>query len=65
MIPTVILPVIEQVLRLVNNLIEGTPIEQRRATALGWYQATWPLVAWAIPKETREQIEKIMSEVKP
>ena len=63
MIAAPILAVIEQVLRLINNLIEGTPMEQRRATALGWYKATWPLVAWAIPEATRVQIEEIMKGV--
>jgi hypothetical protein len=65
MIPAAVLSVIEQILRLINNLIEGTPMEQRRATALGWYRATWPLVAWAIPADTRKQIEEIMSQVQP
>jgi hypothetical protein len=63
MIPAAVLSVIEQVLRLINNLIEGTPMEQRRAVALGWYSATWPLVAWAIPADTRKQIEEIMAKV--
>lgn len=63
MISLPILAVIEQVLRLINNLIEGTPMEQRRANAIGWYKATWPLVAWAIPVETRKQIEEIMAKV--
>ena len=60
-----ILALIEQVLRLINNLIEGTPLEQRRAAAIAWYHATWPLVSWAIPADTRKQVEQIMSEVKP
>ena len=65
MIPAAVLSIIEQVLRLINNLIEGTPMEQRRAVALGWYRATWPLVAWAIPADTRAQIEAIMATVEP
>ncbi len=63
MIALPVLAVIEQVLRLINNLIEGTPMEQRRATALGWYAATWPLVAWAIPPDIRKQVEDIMAKV--
>ena len=65
MIPAAVLSVIEQVLRLINNLIEGTPMEQRRAVALGWYRVTWPLLAWAIPEAQRKQIEELMATVEP
>jgi hypothetical protein len=58
-----IIALIEQILRLINLLIEGTPIEQRRATAIAWFHATWPFVSWALPADIRKQVEEIMARV--
>jgi len=59
-----IIALIEQVLKLICLLLEGTPIEQRRAASIAWFHTTWPLVAWAIPEEPRKQVEQIMADVK-
>ena len=55
--------VIEWGLRLIVLLIEGIPPELRRASALSWYYAWWPIVKIGLNKEQREQIEKIMIDV--
>lgn len=54
----------EQLLKLFNLLIEGMPIEQRRANALIWFHLTWPIVAPLIPLEDRKAIEEAISKVK-
>lgn len=38
-----VLPLITETLKLVNLLIEGTPIEQRQAQARVWFLTWWPL----------------------
>ena len=38
-----IVPLIEQILRLVNNLLEGTPVEIRQANATTWFFLWWPI----------------------
>ncbi len=43
MITLAVLPLITEALKLVNLLIEGTPIEQRQAQARIWFAAWWPL----------------------
>ena len=44
MIPIAIVALITEALKLVNNLIEGVPVEQRQAQARVWFLATWPIV---------------------
>ena len=57
--------VIEWLLRLICLLIEGVPIEQRRATAVAWFWMWWPLVKGAIKnKDHQAQIESLMNSVK-
>jgi len=53
-----------QILRLINNLIEGCPIEERRAFAIMWYGATWPLIKGLFPKATQDAVEAAMAGVK-
>lgn len=65
MIPTILIPLAVEILRLVNNLIEGTPLEQRRANSIIWYQTTWPLVKGLLPPATQAAIEAAMVDVKP
>jgi len=43
-IPIAVLALITEALKLVNNLIEGIPVEQRQAQAKVWFLATWPMV---------------------
>lgn len=56
------LGVIEAALRLACLLIEGTPMEQRRATALAWWALWWPLgkLILARQPEVIKQIDAIM-----
>lgn len=35
--------IVEQILRLVNNLLEGTPPAIRQANAITWFFMWWPL----------------------
>lgn len=57
--------VIEWALRLICLIIEGVPIEQRRATAMQWFYIWWPLGKLLVPKEYHTQIESIMKNIKP
>lgn len=43
MITTMILPLVTEALKLVNLLIEGTPLDQRQAQARVWFLTWWPL----------------------
>jgi hypothetical protein len=53
--------VIEQALKLAILLIEGTPPEQRRAQALTWWHAWWPIVkVFVRDEEARHKIEEMM-----
>lgn len=52
--------VIEQILRLVNNLLEARPVEQREAEARIWFAVWWPLVRIGLKPEQVTQIEKLM-----
>lgn len=53
---------IEAVCRLVTTILEGIPVEQRRATALSWFWMWWPVTKRFLNKEQQEQIERIMQE---
>lgn len=65
----IILPIIlliTEALKLVNNLIEGVPVEQRQAEALRWYIMWWPLnkriLKWmGTPDDTIVLIENLTS----
>lgn len=64
MIPTIYLAFITEVVKLVNNILEGIPVEQRKANSIIWFNTTWPLVKHMFPKETQDQITAIMQGVK-
>jgi len=57
--------VIEELLKLIRLIIEGVPIEQRRAEAVKWFYLWWPLSKLLVPKEYHAQIESIMKSIKP
>ena len=59
MTPLVVIALIEQAIRLVNNIIEGTPMEQRRAIALAAGAMLKPLVWPFLPDETKAEIDKL------
>lgn len=43
MIPIAVLALVTEALKLINNLIEGVPVELRQAEALHWFATFWPL----------------------
>ena len=51
---------IEQALRLVNNLLESRPPSQREADARIWFAIWWPIVKVFLPADTQAQVEKLM-----
>lgn len=62
--------IIVEALRLLNNLLEGIPVQQRQAEAIKWFWLTWPLgkrfLKWSgAPDEAISQIEGIMGGGKP
>lgn len=62
----VIIPLIEQILKLVNNLLEGTPVEIRQANAVTWFFMWWPLGKRILQRNgfTAEEIAQIEANVK-
>jgi len=64
MLPDAIIALITETLRLINNIIEGTPIEQRKANSIIAYNMVWPIYKGLLPSETVTQIEEIMKGVK-
>lgn len=64
MIPDTYIALATEILRLINNILEGTPIEQRKANAILWFNGTWPLVKGLFPEATQKQIEEIMKGIK-
>lgn len=62
---TALLPVIEAGLRLSALIIEGIPVEQRRAQSLIWFHLWWPatkllLKAAKAPDDVIDAIEAAM-----
>lgn len=60
MTPLVILGVIEQALRVFNNITEGKSLEQRQAEALIGFSILKPLVWPFLPKEVKEAVNALM-----
>jgi hypothetical protein len=56
----ILLGVIEQALRLVNNLLEARPPEQRQAEALVWFRMWWPVTKRFLPHDAAVDVENIM-----
>jgi hypothetical protein len=59
-----VLPLITETLKMVNLLLEGVSVEQRRAQSLAWFWATWPvfrlvLAAIKVPPEELTRIEAL------
>jgi hypothetical protein len=57
------LGLIEQALRLVNNILEGTPIEIRRATAIAWWGIWESVIMATASKETQDRIRATLGVV--
>jgi len=61
---------ITEILRLLNNLLEGTPIEQRIVQAKIWFWSTWPITKFFLklggtPANVIDAIEQQMKETGP
>jgi hypothetical protein len=54
----VFIPLITEGLKLINNILEGTPIEVRKAHALAWWAAWEPVVLGTIKSEAIKQAIK-------
>jgi hypothetical protein len=54
------LGLIEQIIRLINNLLEARPPEQRAAEAKLWFWKWWPLLKIGLKADQAEEIERIM-----
>jgi len=62
MIPTVvILELVKEALRLINNIIEGKPIEQRNAEALILFELAKPLFWPLLSEDARKMVDGLMS----
>ena len=55
-----IFTLIEQILRLINNLLEGVPVELRRAQAIVWGEVTVNL----LPAKYRPAIQEALDSLK-
>jgi hypothetical protein len=40
--PLLILTLLAEALKLINLILEGVPVEQRRAQSIAWFWLTWP-----------------------
>ncbi|HET6454349.1 MAG TPA: hypothetical protein VFI02_08090 [Armatimonadota bacterium] len=60
MTPLAVIGLIEQVLKLVNNIIEGKSLEQRQAEALIAWNIFRPLIWPFLPDEVRVEVAKLM-----
>jgi len=58
-----LLPIIHQALRLVNNLVESEPVELRRARAVIWFEISKPLWWWMVPEDKRTVIEQLITAI--
>lgn len=70
MMPIVLLSVIAEGLKLANTILEGVPVDQRRAQAMAWFWLTWPILKpWlkvaGTPDDAIAQIEALMKGTKP
>lgn len=48
MIPLALIPLITEVLKLINNLLEGVSVSQRQAEARIWFIFWWPKTKWIL-----------------
>ncbi len=56
--------IIEYALKLACLILEGIPVEQRRASAVQWFWMWWPLTKNMLKPEQQKQVEEIMQEAK-
>lgn len=63
MLPETAAQLVIKILDLVIKLLDGVPVEQRRAQAIAWFWTWWPVSKIFLKKEQEEQIEKIMRSI--
>jgi hypothetical protein len=60
MTPLIVVSLITEALRLINNIIEGKSPELRQAEALVGWALFKPIVWPLLPEETKREITKLM-----
>jgi len=55
--------IVEQALKLINNLLEGTPPEVRFKQAQIWFELWRPILVAFIPEDRRETLAKVLEQV--
>ena len=58
-----LLPLIHEVVRLINNLIESEPIEMRQVKSVVIFRAARPLYIWLIPKDMRDDVDALVAAI--
>lgn len=58
-----LLPLLHEVVRLINNLIESEPIEMRQAKSVIIFKTASPLFMWMIPKEMRADVDALIDAI--
>lgn len=56
---------VEAIAKVVGLILEGVPVEQRRASALVWFHMWYPLAKLFLSPAQEKQIEAIMAKIGP
>lgn len=64
MIPLVYLEAYTSTIKMITLILEGTPVEQRKANSIMWFNITWPVFKGIFPVEVQKQVEDTMKGVK-
>lgn len=54
---------LEQLLKLLNTLLEGTPVGIRNATAIAWWKRWEPLVLLGLPPEAKVAVKEAVKDL--
>lgn len=54
---------VEAIAKVVVLILEGVPVEQRRASALVWFHMWYPLAKLFLSKEQEKQVEAILAKL--
>lgn len=58
------LPLLTEIFKLINNLIEAKPPAQRAAEAIIWFDITWTPIRGLFPPETQAAVDALMARAK-
>lgn len=58
------LPLLTEVFKLINNIIEAKPADQRAAEAIIWFDITWTPLRALFPKDTQDAVDALMTKAK-